>query len=55
MNVAAQWVESAYDAVKEVADEVGRGPGGRELSLAITKLEEAGFWLHKARDRGKES
>lgn len=33
---------------KEVANLVGRGTGGREFSLAITKLQEADHWIREA-------
>jgi hypothetical protein len=31
-----------------LASHVGRGIGGREVSLAITKLQEAAMWLRQA-------
>jgi len=38
----------ATKAAQETADIVGRGPGGREVALAITKLQEAKMWGGKA-------
>jgi len=35
---------------REVANLVGRGTGGREMSLALTKLQEAGHWIRDASD-----
>ena len=33
---------------RSLAEHVGRGTGGREISLTITQLQEAGHWLHDA-------
>jgi hypothetical protein len=33
---------------KELADLINRGDGGREVALAITKLQEAKHWLGEA-------
>lgn len=41
-------VDRAILAVAKTADKVGRGPGGREMSLSHTKLQEAKMWLGKA-------
>lgn len=37
-------------SVQSTASSVGRGPGGREMSLVITNLQQAGHWLHDAKD-----
>ena len=39
---------SALSEANEDAKELGRGKGGRELSLTITKLEEALFWANQS-------
>lgn len=31
--------------LRKVAEMIARGPGGREVSLTITKLQEAHSWL----------
>ena len=41
-------VHSAYEWAKKTGDAINRGKGGREVSLAITKLQEAKGWLHEA-------
>jgi len=41
-------VDEALKATRKVAEVINRGPGGREVALAITKLEEAEMWLRKA-------
>ncbi len=33
---------------RRVAEIINRGPGGREVALAITKLQEAEHWLNDA-------
>jgi hypothetical protein len=33
---------------KKLAEHVNRGVAGREVALAITKLQEADMWLHQA-------
>lgn len=33
-----------------LSSHVGRGIGGREVSLTITKLQEANMWLRQASD-----
>lgn len=38
-------LNSAQDAVLKKMEEIGRGPGGRQLSLVNTKIEEAMLWL----------
>lgn len=42
-------IERALEQTRELAKAVGRGEGGREVSLTITKLEEAQLWLSKVR------
>lgn len=43
-------LEIALKDLKSAADTVGRGPGGREVSLAITNLQQAEHWLKDAKD-----
>ncbi len=43
----SQAIEEAIVKARQLQDQVGRGPGGRELALTITKLEEALLWLSK--------
>lgn len=33
---------------RKLAEHVNRGIAGREVALAITKLQEADMWLHQA-------
>lgn len=41
----------AIDAViqysQDLQDEIGRNPGGREISLVVTKLQEGKMWAGK--------
>jgi hypothetical protein len=41
-------VQVAYREGRELAELINRGAGGREVALAITKLQEAKAWLHEA-------
>lgn len=36
------------EALRALAERISRGAGGREVALAITKLEEAFMWLDRA-------
>jgi len=45
---AMSQVNEATQTTKVLADAINRGPGGREVALAITKLEEAFMWLDRA-------
>lgn len=47
-EVAYDRVNAALDATRTLADNLNRGPGGREASLAITKLQEAQYWLDQS-------
>jgi len=38
---------SLVDA-RKIAEQINRGTGGREVALAITKLQEAKMWLKQA-------
>ena len=44
----AELAEALLEALVEaraVAEKIGRGAGGREMSLTITKIQEAQHWL----------
>ena len=41
-------VHAAFRYVTHTAELINRGKGGREVALAITKLQEAKAWLHEA-------
>lgn len=43
-------IGEAIDAAKKLAESINRGPGGREVALVITKLEEAALWLRQAQE-----
>lgn len=43
-------IDNALAEVRKEAERVGREAGGRELSLTITKLEEALMWALKSRE-----
>lgn len=43
----AEVIESALTEARKLQELVGRGEGGRELALTITKMEEALLWLSK--------
>jgi hypothetical protein len=38
----------AVDELKKLQDDAGRGPGGRELALAVTNAEQSFLWLREA-------
>jgi len=38
---------NTMDSMEKERDALGRGPGARELSLAVTKLEEALMWAQR--------
>lgn len=44
----AEAIEIALEKARALADEINRGKGGREVALAITKLQEALHWLAEA-------
>ena len=46
-KLAALQKEAAalYTSAQKLADLIKRGKGGREVSLAITKIQEAQSWL----------
>lgn len=48
LQLAAQ---DLMGAIISAQQEAGRGPGGRELALCITKLEELVDWAERARWR----
>ena len=41
-------IESVIDHAQIMAKEIARGPGGREVALAITNLQQAGHWVADA-------
>jgi hypothetical protein len=40
-------IDAVINAAKNHQSEIGRNPGGREISLAVTKLQEAKMWCGK--------
>jgi hypothetical protein len=40
-------VDAAIKHTQELSKKINRGTGGREVSLCITKLQEAKMWLGK--------
>lgn len=40
---------TGQESVLSLAETINRGKGGREVALALTKLEEALLWLRQAR------
>lgn len=40
-------IATATKEARRISDLMGRGQGGRELSLVITKLQEAKMWAGK--------
>lgn len=51
----AMWIAEARNAAEALAESINRGRGGREVALAITKLEEAALWLSQAAIRISEN
>ena len=47
---ALMQLRRALSRVEEASATVNRGPGGREISLARTALQEAGHWLKDAKE-----
>jgi len=50
-GAAERTILLGFDAARALASEIARGPGGREVALTITKLEEALHWLEAAKGR----
>lgn len=40
--------------LRQIAETINRGPGGREVALAITNMQQAQFWLGEAKRILKE-
>ncbi len=45
---AATQERTYRDTLERLAHLIARGTGGREVALAITKLDEASMWLDRA-------
>ena len=50
LTATAIRISEAIDAARKLAEGINRGPGGREVALVITKLEEAALWLRQAQE-----
>jgi hypothetical protein len=48
MNELMKEINGCMSHAHVLASHVGRGIAGREVSLAITKLQEANMWLRQA-------
>lgn len=55
MVITAVAIADARNAATALAESINRGKGGREVALAITKLEEAALWLSQAAIRISEN
>jgi flagellar hook-basal body complex protein FliE len=44
-----QQIAQCLESAQQLAEGVARGPGGRQVALAITKLEEAESWMERAK------
>lgn len=55
MVAAAVAIADARNATEALAESINRGRGGREVALALTKLEEAALWLSQAAIRINEN
>jgi len=55
MVTVAVAIADARNAAERLAENINRGRGGREVALAITKLEEAALWLGQAALRVSEA
>lgn len=42
-------IEQLITDMQELAQDINRGPGGRETALTITKLQEAEDWFNRAK------
>ncbi len=42
-------IKGAILDLQQLATAVNRGPGGREVALAITNMQQAQFWLIEAK------
>lgn len=56
-EIASAQIDQTLDQLKQTlacleqaATTVNRGPGGREIALAKTALQEAGHWLKDAKE-----
>jgi len=43
------YIDQAIKEAQNLATVINRGPGGREVALTITKLQEAEDWAKRAR------
>jgi hypothetical protein len=43
-------LKRTLECLEQAATTVNRGPGGREIALAKTALQEAGHWLKDAKE-----
>lgn len=41
-------IDSTIQDAQKIAEQLNRGPAGREIALAITKLQEAKMWAGQA-------
>jgi hypothetical protein len=48
IDEASSYLNGALVDARKLADRIARGTGGREVSLAITNLQQAGMWLKQA-------
>lgn len=48
VGIADKTIITALIQARIAASALERGPGGREMALAITKLQEALFWCNQA-------
>lgn len=43
-------IDKVLSEARDVAESIARGPGGREIALAITRLQEARHWVSEAHE-----
>lgn len=48
-NELLKTIDTALQAARDQSARIGRGPAGREISLVITKLQEARLWTEQAK------
>ena len=43
-------IGNCLSKARVIGDKIARGTGGREVSLAITQIQQGGHWLREASD-----
>ncbi len=50
LELTERKIKKSFDYAVYAGELIARGLGGREVALALTKLEEATMWINKAQE-----